>query len=678
MLTVDLAEKYTKTQADYFLDSPKLRSFPPDKMDTESIHASKPAHSKIPRSFLPNQGNIINKDSLISFLRIINPNNLEAAYQELKKIWLQDGIFTPHLVSKKILTGKLTNPLQKISLLEGGLEISLKSLLEKLLASTKSRLRHKLSNYSMDGDLMLALADAYFHESKQNLSLVFGDFVNIKGTNLYFEALLEKTLGEKLNPSERRKKAECLTDLACKHISKLIREEIIQESKRYFDIDPENIGFFGMGGDEIGIISGIEKERLNPILDKIIHKVIREVDLMLLNNHKHTKEGKSPGFGISLGAVDFRDLDPRFNRKDLLVLAEHEAEKRNTNKERTYKDPLNFNLLSGIEAENRLRAFLKFIKASDIEIHEEDQMNFDTLPETRSKDFDTRSPIITRMQNLFHRNPNLSPEDRNTILAAATRLIKTDFATGLQLDQDLPYYIRALNEDVKLLVERGKDQKISRELRILNIGFENLSVLNHHLKNHEITNYILRYLSQIIKDSLAQEGLRICSGLTFTKSGGKFLILIPNFREDQNANRKIFLSELEQKKLCEKLGKTISWKVETEINKQNIRGLLKKIQAKFPELKLDSQTLEGLKLDIRVKDLENPRRKDEYGVAIYYSHRQVGTNDYKAQIEKTWEILEEKTQNSRRLVQKKPKKSLMKVLWENIKEILKKLIPTKS
>lgn len=624
------------------------------------------ANSNLSFDFLPNKGKLLHKDELCTFLRILNPDNPRAAYEAIKRIWNQDGYLVPSQISKRIFLSRLKDRKKTIRLYPEGERISIEDVLEKLNICANNRLRHRISGYTLDGPTILGLSDAYSLETKQPLSLIFGDFINIKGTNLYFEALLEKVFPNKFSPLEKKKKAETMTDLASKHISQILRREILKELKETEAISGNKTGFFGMGGDEIGIITCLDKKRIDEILDRVIKKIEETVDLMKLNNHKHTKEGRSPGFGISLGGINFNDISAESNREDILVRAEEESELRSTNRERTYRDLLNFDLISQEEAKDRLEKFLEVIKSSKLDLGELAQIDWDSLTSSTSKTFDTRSPMVTKIEDLFQRNPELNSEEKKILLSAAIRLIKTDFATGLQLTHDVPYYMKIFHEDSQA------------KTRLLNLGFENLTLLNHHLGNHELTNHILFYLSQIIKSTLAEFGLKRFTGALFTKTGGKFLMLIPNIIEKENPETGKLetktLSSEEQIQLCDSISRTLAKRVEEEINQRSFKELLEEISSKFPNQEIDLKTLRGLDLNQKINELENPRRKDEYGVALYHHHKLIEGRDFKSQLEKSWDDLEKQTENLRAKIQRKPKINYLSKFYKWLKSILGKYI----
>lgn len=151
--------------------------------------------------------------------------------------------------------------------------------------------------------LLTGLAHLYGVLMEKPVTLVIGDFSNMRGTNEHFRKIM--AAAEKKDVTDiPLAEAEKRTDKAVRAVSTLIQEQLkLGASKKQVD-------FFchRTGGDEFQIVfAGLDEKATNALLDSCVKPAVEEMTAKTgLHRHEHSKERDDPwsrGFGIAFSTI---------------------------------------------------------------------------------------------------------------------------------------------------------------------------------------------------------------------------------------------------------------------------------------------------------------------------------------------------------------------------------------
>lgn len=227
------------------------------------------------------------------------PQSIEDVYQDVFQAWGEvERFLRPEEVRKFLLRKYLAD----------GNEEQVLDLVETM-ERRRYNDRDPLTDYMRKSELGIStgLAHLYARLTDKPVGVIELDFMNMGGTNLFFEKLIAGSKGVPGGRLKDPREAEDMTDLAAKIVAQIVLAELRKSCSDDAVIMPVRAG-----GDELRVtFTGVDPSEYKALKNRIQHRIEMTMARLGLHDHPHLKAPEDEtrrGFGAALSIMDMRKV----------------------------------------------------------------------------------------------------------------------------------------------------------------------------------------------------------------------------------------------------------------------------------------------------------------------------------------------------------------------------------
>lgn len=227
------------------------------------------------------------------------PQSLEDVYQDIFQAWGEvERFLRPEEVRKFLLRKYLAdnNEEQVLDIVE-------------TMERRRYNDRDPLTDYMRKTELGIStgLSHLYARLTDRPVGVIEIDFMNMGGTNLFFEKLIAGSKGIPGGRLKDPREAEDMTDLAAKIVAQIVLAELRKSCSDDAVIMPVRAG-----GDELRVtFTGVDPADYKGLKNRIQHRIEMTMARLGLHDHPHLKAPEDVtrrGFGAALSIMDMRKV----------------------------------------------------------------------------------------------------------------------------------------------------------------------------------------------------------------------------------------------------------------------------------------------------------------------------------------------------------------------------------